>query len=738
MASAITVKPVEQLPASLESITEPNGSPLPVQLSNSSLAIAAGRSITPVDHMLESVTAVRDRDSENFLSYRVRIIDISAAEKTIYHLRTPADEAALLQELHTQLHSKHVSLKLEGESEGWFNARLAKALGAICDIEKTNFIMPDFDEDFEDDHDEKENKGPLTAFTPCQECFDLSPKIKGKQNSADGTEIVTYENGVIERISAKTERSGLYRQGERRFPKGIIEQGRFFYCASRKTLNSLEMGMRQHEGVCTYRNPKLIDNNKNAQVVFGIVSIGGLQRLVPLQRISPTDFVLFKGTLVEGLLQAAQDLDSRGIIQTMLTSKESSIDPRDFFTTLLKPNKEGTPLLFTLSHATLEEVLLLACQMEIPIDLQTVDPVSKNTLFNQWVGKGHTSLTQLMLEMDPRVIQGVQRLARPLFADALLQRNEEEMEIILAAMSKAGIKLQEPDEWICRAYKGDTDFPDEAFRKLTPQLQTLLYTLANIYCREAFVGRLNGLGLAAKEPFIYPRHIIGPTMNVIDIRRAIGAFLQNMRSQGLLLTTEEFANLDPSKFHRKAFGKIDRILGRDFIEQIAKAKNCPHIGAPRKMLVVNDRQPIRIRVDSQQNIHLENAYTLYADKVPDTNRKLTRDQMTQFLTVLDAIGYNDLARNFHVTADDVQIIDSENNAFSGMPGLVGRLDVLYSVMNPEDHTWLGETIAARVAEQDKGEKAMIRELTRQDKIYEAEATKFGFAHTRTFSFDIFT
>jgi hypothetical protein len=338
--------------------------------------------------------------------------------------------------------------------------------------------------------------------------------------------------------------------------------------------------------------------------------------------------------------------------------------------------------------------------------------------------------------MDPRVIQGIAKLTRPLFADALLQRKEEEAELLLKAMGAAGIKLQEPDEWIRKAYKGESDFTDEDFHRLTPQLQQLLYTISNLYCRDAFVGRLNGLGMAAKEPFVYPRHIVGPNMNVIDIRRSLGHFLRTMRQEGLLLTKEEFSRLDQSKYRRKDGAVlIERVLGRNFIEETAATHRCPHIKAPKKYIVFDDGQPITIRVNPDQTIDIHNVHTLFADKVPPCNRKLTREQMTQFLTVLGAVGFQDLPRNFHVTENDVQFIDTEASSFRGMPGLYGQLGELYSVMKPEDHDWLKATIDAKVAEFNKTAKEVIRELDRQDKHHQAEAEKFGFTHVRTFTFD---
>jgi len=590
----------------------------------------------------------------------------------------------------------------------------------------------------------------VSALSPTATPSAALPDTQLKRKKiADGREQVFFPNGRID-VSNFEEDDESQVEGVRIFPDETFEKGIFSWDRSTRTLDELEIGSREKDDQTTYVNPPLIQfagfDCANTRVVYGYIekSGGGRQRAVLQKTATPHEYILFKGTPLEALLAALADGHNYVEIDKALNDEDNPINPKEFLAAIQKPNRDGVPFIFTLHPENLIQVFFLSQEFNVPIDLTLIHPITQNTLFMQWVGKGHFSLTEWMLRSDPRVIRGVEKLTRPLFSEALLKSVGYEADMIIDAMKTAGIALREPDEWMRKAYKGDTHFSEEAFRSLPLQLRELLYSIANQFRRDAFVCRLNDLGMGADEIVLFPPQFIAHNMDCIAIGSKLGFHLQELRQQRRLLTSEEFSALDQSKiFDMK--GRIDRHFGGNFIRETAAAHHCTRIKAPMDYVVFDTAEPIKCRVHRNQQVNIECPYSVRAERVIQVERSLSREEMAQLLTVLFAAGYSDIHRgNFIVAEDGVYIVDTEDSSFAGKPGLhiagQHQVNALFAVMRPKDaadREWLLATIRERQESQAKRQHEIDAEWTHFDKRREAESAKFGFTHSRDFQFDIF-
>jgi len=520
------------------------------------------------------------------------------------------------------------------------------------------------------------------------------------------------------------------------------------------------------DGIETFVKPKLIFEDITVgkiQINFAEVEIDGEKQLVALQRAIVGDFqhgdwMRYEGSPAEALLSIAQDNAERWMppegrhrgapIDRILKDPLNTIIPRDaFLRHLFEANAKGTPWIFTLNEKSFSEMLRLAKTGEIVIDLQTKDPVSQKTLFTKWAGQGYKYVTESMLQLDPTAALQTDAQGDTPFAKAVLTGVQEEAdvqeeaEMLLAAMKEQGVVLSEKDVWICRAFTGDCGFEDAAFTTLDPELKSLIYRVANMYMREALVMKLNGLGMGSQEPlwFAHPGlDVVAPNMDCITARESIQAFLTDLRRQGLLMTKEEFSQLDQSKYMSKT-AQVGRILGRDFIERTAKKLGLTHIKAPKKVAVIElnssvlgnpePRTNVAISVVGSFELKSQNL-EIYAERITSVRRTVSREEMSELLTLLAAVRYSDfLGDNLMIAQDGIYIIDTEFHNFRFEPEY---LEVDFSGwMAEEDREWFRTERAARTAAYQQTAEQQKLALKAHREVCKDLRLKFGFKGRQT-------
>lgn len=159
--------------------------------------------------------------------------------------------------------------------------------------------------------------------------------------------------------------------------------------------------------------------------------------------------------------------------------------------------------------------------------------------------------------------------------------------------------------WLERAAQGDRSFSDLEFLQLPREWQQEIYRVANERNRAELVEKLNRLSLGNKDPIVIQSpSILAPNMDCLAVRKAILDFFVDLRQKKLLLTTKEAGlSLKQTPFtecqsatDRTVYiykgTDMDRLLGSLHLQRAADIAKRPDVRAPRKILVVDEREEI--------------------------------------------------------------------------------------------------------------------------------------------------
>ncbi len=526
----------------------------------------------------------------------------------------------------------------------------------------------------------------------------------------------------------------------------------------------LEQGMRVREGKIVFLRPKVLLGevelkNEGIELNFAEVVVDGKKELIPVQRPlgvanSNQEYVPYPGLANEALLKMAQDTNFRcgfsgdlhygsPIKFVLQHASNRHLQTKEFFSYLLTPNNDGVRPIHTLNRNSLLDALQLAKSENITIDLHAVDPNTNETLFSKWAGKGDVRLTEALLAMDPSAIRQTEGRDETFFMKAVLGGGEQEAEVLWEAMEKEQIKLTEADRWIRKAFKNDSDVSAGDLFYLSSDLQQKMFMVANMYICKGVLQKLRGMRIPTTLEKPEGPALFSYNMDAIDVENTFRDFLVNLRGKGLLLTKEEFAQKDKSRYYHK-YDDIGRILGRDYIQQTAERLNLPYIKVPEKIAVI---QPTGKNASSLRfigNMGVQSPdLQIYAERIESIKRKATKDEMIGLLDLIEATGYNDffgqnlfMGRNLS-GEEGIYFIDTEYDNFSFLPSYNNIGESLSALMAREDLEWFQKELDRRFESFDA--KIAAKKLLRQEKWAQKKPVfvESGFATRRKlFTFDI--
>ena len=506
-------------------------------------------------------------------------------------------------------------------------------------------------------------------------------------------------------------------------------------------------------GNVVYKNPKLLFEgvkiSKDQELNFALVITAEDKKLVPVKgNLRGGEYTAYEGSALEALLKIAQDKEpqphySGSPISCILKHANNSlVTEEEFFEFILEKDETGTPRICTLNSYSTLDVLSLIKEKNIPINLNEKTATGE-TLFNFLAGIGKAKITKLILQLDDSVIDQIQdqtQLKKTLKVAFSFLR-EEIADLLIDAMLKKGIGLSEEESWIIRASKNDCVFSEEEFTQLDPELKVKVFYVANAFGNEDVVKKLRPLVEESAPLFRYGPSILAENMDIVTTRNVIEDFLKDLRQDGLLLTAEEFSELDKTKYICKR-DQIGRIQGKKFIEKVVKENGLKHIKVPKKIAVINEGlKEVSFNVySSLELIPKEDHLQIYAERVEPKNRYLSLEEAIEYMIILEKTGYNDFyGNNIFFCEDGIYFIDTEQKDFSPKSPEFEYIKAIKDcVATPEEAEEFLRVYNMRKKAYDDEEKSREAQQNKYDAAFKNPYKRLskGFANNVEFTFPL--
>lgn len=496
------------------------------------------------------------------------------------------------------------------------------------------------------------------------------------------------------------------------------------------------------DGSIVYSNPKLLfkgsEISHNTKLNFGIIKVKGKEKLVPLTYIQYSDkYKMWAGSALDALLILAQDdkpdfygsadrLRGSPIGHILKHPLNTSINEEECMKYILDKDESGTPRICSLNSDSTLELLNYFNEKHSPINLhEKIDP--NNTLFTLWAGKGKHKMTELMLKMDPSVIEQNQGQLNSPFVKATLCPSKEEAELLLNAMKARKLPLSTEEVWFERALNNDCSFTEQEFLSLSQDLKEKIYFVANSNGNFEIVKKLKPLGMDEKPLFWPGPDILAGNMDMVSVRNTIESFLKNLRKDGCLLTEEEVNKLDPENYFIKQ-GQIGRIQGKKFIEQIVEEYGLKHIKVPKKIAVLKggiDTVSFSLSLAGLEIMPCINQMSIYAERIKPVQRKLSLEEAIEFMIVLEKTGYGDnCGDNFFLTEDSIYFIDTEYKDFAPSKISFKMIESIKKLIDLKDVDSFMIEFQKRKENHEKEEGARIAQQREYHSFYEKSPYKY--------------
>ena len=360
------------------------------------------------------------------------------------------------------------------------------------------------------------------------------------------------------------------------------------------------------DGKLVYHEPQLlfggVETSDEKVLNFALIQEEGKKKLLPVVTSSffSDDYQKYSGTDLDVLLKLAQKSYFSGVcygnrhygspIQYLLKHPENkSITEEKLFDFFLAKDANGVSRIATLNSESTLDILNLLQDSNWKVDLSA--EAQEETLFTRWVLRGDLAVTKKLLELDPSVIQQIKGHSDSVFIRSVLKGNYLQTKILLDAIESQNVSLSPQENWIVKAVRNDCSFSEAEFASLEQDLKQKIYYVANTFCHDELVIKLNSFGMGDKWVFDSDLDIFAYNMDVVTAKSVMKEFLSELKNDGLLLTEEEFDLLDKSKYFCK-YEQIGRIQGRNFVENTAKKFGCKHIKAPKKNSGIEKRKHI--------------------------------------------------------------------------------------------------------------------------------------------------
>jgi hypothetical protein len=367
-----------------------------------------------------------------------------------------------------------------------------------------------------------------------------------------------------------------------------------------------------------------------------------------------------------------------------------------------------------------DDLLKVLEERRLAIEAATIDG-----LFNKYapIEGGFMPISRALLQIRPEAICQTVEQEVSFYSQAMLQGHVLKAHFFLQAMNKCHIGLTEADLWIQRAMKNDCNFTQEDFLTLTIGLCQQMYQVANMHVKMECVQKLRDYGMRESAMPAEGLALFSCTMDVIDVSKTLIGFLRELRGKGLLLTKEEFRRKDRTQYYDKGIGRsndgLGRILGRDLIERTASRLHLFHIKVPRKTAVIPEGRELTFGI--QEEWGPESSLNIYAEKIIKVQRKATRAEMLETITLIEEVGFCDCLSNVWVGRnvsgeEGIFFIDTEYRAFDSLPAYNDMLH-LQNLMDPKDHDWFFAEVDRRKRhfELQKAEKEAIIEHRQKER-----------------------
>lgn len=422
-------------------------------------------------------------------------------------------------------------------------------------------------------------------------------------------------------------------------------------------------------------------------------------RLVPVTAESEAGsfFKPFAGSSLEALLLLAQNKtrSSWGLPERHYGSpisfllnhpRNTTLDVGDVIAYCRVRDWQGIPRIFTLNDKSTLDLLQIFQEKRIPIDLNEKAP-DGSTLFTVWAGSGYNDVAKALLEIDPTVIRQVEGMADRPFAQAVLQADSKGAQFYLQAMKSQDIPLSHEEQWLKRALCNDGDFQDAEFLALDPKLKAKFYYAANSFSPE-LVMRLNALGMRMTPDFLDGPGFLAYNMDVVAARTAMQDYFRQLRRDGLLLTHEEFSQLDQAKLVPKS-NNLSRLVGKAFVEKIARENNLKHIKVPRKVVVLpQGAHSFRIKLDGLSlwpDYYGRNELDVYAARIEHVERTLSLQEGIELMIAHEKTAYSEgYPGCIRLAEDGIYFVHTGDWMFNSEKQKFEAFASLADLLKPED------------------------------------------------------
>lgn len=298
-----------------------------------------------------------------------------------------------------------------------------------------------------------------------------------------------------------------------------------------------------------------------------------------------------------------------------------------------------------------------------------------------------------------------QKIAKTQLTKALQNGNKDEAEKIIHPRNTSD--FTETEIWQLKVFK-NLNFNDEDFLALSSEIQNLIYRTANNLHNLPFVKRLNSLEKYTSANQINSPSILSQFADIDTVNQIIFELLAELRKESRLMTKEELnsLNLNQSWIIKDDF---TRIIGCNYLDKLIKQLNLKHIKVPEKKIIIRDPSEsiLSFRVNEYNGngsvlmeIDAKNV-DIYAQRIKPTNRLITRDEITELFTIIEASHYTDIwDHNFKISEDAIYFIDTEFKSFS-VDELISwdKLDRLRDLVCEGDKEWFRQLISKKINDQ---------------------------------------
>lgn len=464
--------------------------------------------------------------------------------------------------------------------------------------------------------------------------------------------------------------------------------------------------IKEKNGQITYLNPEKFceKGSVDEKVNFAIITGKGSQTIIPVSYASAdaTEATAYLGTPAEALFLLASHPGSDNgfidpIVKTLLTDpRNACLKTKDFLDYVLQNDEKGRPRILSLHRRSLIDTLELLCEQGCPTtDWIHAQRDDGDTLLTHWIRKKWTPIVKMLLKLEPKAITQLEN--RSLLKDILSNHDDHMCHCVLKALSKQLIPLTPEELWYFQMATAtdNTSFNLEDFKKLPEETKIALYHIANRFGNLDVVVQLRKCGMGEDYRYYPGPRLIAPNMGFFPVQIELNNFLKELRRKKLLLTQTEFKELGPQKYIKKE-NDFGRILGRDFVSQIAASNNLKFIKAPKKLAVLTEgATSVSFKIDQmdcpQPAISFKNpsaitcAMTIYAERIEPKKRKLTLQEGIEFMIALEKTGYQDfMGQNFIFAEDGIYFIDTEFKDFNPLKPRWGAIEDIKEILNPDD------------------------------------------------------